>query len=98
MNTVNLELSDTVYAILVQQAESAGISLSKWIALFLEQQCILAQPLPEQPIAVQQTEAEKAARERFRRHAGAIDLGYAVGADNDSIDADLARAYSREEL
>ena len=41
------------------------------------------------------TEEEKqAARERFRRHAGAINLGYATGADNESIDADLAREYA----
>lgn len=32
----------------------------------------------------------------FRRHAGAISLGYATGTSNDSIDADLTRAYANE--
>ena len=35
----------------------------------------------------------EAARERFRRHAGAASLGHATGASNESIDADLAREY-----
>ncbi len=84
---VTLELRDELYAILKQQAESVGISLAEWIAVGLEQQnSLLIQP---------KTEAEKeVARQRFRRHAGAIDLGYPTGADNVSIDADLVRAYS----
>jgi len=38
-------------------------------------------------------EEKKAAMERLLRHAGAASLGYATGADNESIDADLAREY-----
>lgn len=38
-------------------------------------------------------EEKKAAMERLLKHAGAADLGYATGADNESIDADLAREY-----
>jgi hypothetical protein len=34
------------------------------------------------------------ARERFERHIGSIDLGQPTGADNESIDADLAREYA----
>ena len=33
------------------------------------------------------------ARARFERHFGAIDLRHPSGADNESIDADLARIY-----
>ncbi|MHC5827308.1 MAG: hypothetical protein ACYT04_68390, partial [Nostoc sp.] len=41
------------------------------------------------------TEIEKeAARQRFRSHAGSINLGYATGVDNESIDADLVKTYS----
>lgn len=41
-----------------------------------------------------ETEAErKAARERFERHFGAVNLGHPTGVDNEAIDADLARAY-----
>jgi hypothetical protein len=38
-------------------------------------------------------EEHKAAMDRLLRHAGAASLGYATGADNESIDADLAREY-----
>ena len=83
---VTLELRDELYVALKQQAESVGISLAEWIAVALEQQSILLIQL--------KTDAEKeVARQRFRRHAGSIDLGYPTGADNVSIDADLVRAY-----
>ncbi|NJP08613.1 MAG: hypothetical protein HC866_03345 [Leptolyngbyaceae cyanobacterium RU_5_1] len=86
---VTLELPDEVYAVLRQQAESVGISLSEWIAVALERQSGL--------LSQSKTEAEKeAARQRFRRHAGAIDLGYPTGVDNENIDTDLIRAYSED--
>ncbi len=37
--------------------------------------------------------AKQRARERFERHFGALNVGYATGADNEQIDADLAQAY-----
>lgn len=37
---------------------------------------------------------ERAARERFRQHIGAVNLGHPTGADNESIEADLAREYA----
>jgi hypothetical protein len=87
---LTLELSDEMYTFLKQQAEVAGISISEWITTSLEQQSGLQKK--------QQNEAEKeAARQRFRQHAGAIDLGYPTGADNESIDADLVRAYGIEQ-
>ncbi|ARV62617.1 hypothetical protein BZZ01_31845 [Nostocales cyanobacterium HT-58-2] len=86
---LTLELSDEAYRALHQQAETAGVSISEWITTSLEQQYGLQKK--------QQTEAENvAARQRFRHHAGAIDLGYATGADNESIDADLMRAYGHQ--
>ncbi len=87
---LTLELSEEAYRALQQQAEIAGISVSEWITTSLEQQYGLQKK--------QQAEAEKeAARQRFRHHAGAIDLGYATGADNESIDADLVRAYGNQQ-
>ena len=87
---LTLELSEEAYRALQQQAEIAGISVSEWITTSLEQQYGLQKK--------QQTEAEKeAARQRFRHHAGAIDLRYATGADNKSIDADLVRAYGNQQ-
>jgi hypothetical protein len=84
---ITLELSDEVCTALKQKAESAGISLSEWIEATLDRQSGLS--------SHRKIDAEnQAARQRFRRHAGAIDLGYPTGADNASIDADLAETYS----
>ena len=86
---LSLELSDEVYAALQQQAEVAGVSLAELVATSIEQQ--YGSPKREKS----QAEIEKeAARQRFRSHAGSINLGYATGAENESIDADLVRAYS----
>lgn len=41
-------------------------------------------------------EQQEKARQKFKHHAGSIDLGYATGSDNDQIDADLARAYAKD--
>ncbi|MDZ8067140.1 MAG: hypothetical protein RMY64_16215 [Nostoc sp. DedQUE08] len=79
---LSLELSDEVYAALQQQAEIAGVSLAELVATSIEQQ--YGSPRREKS----QTETEKeAARQRFRSHAGSIKLGYATGADSESIDA-----------
>jgi predicted transcriptional regulator len=39
-------------------------------------------------------EERRAAHEQFRRHIGATSLGHPTGADNESIDRDLAREYA----
>ena len=38
-------------------------------------------------------EERQAAWARLQRHCGAVSLGHATGAENESIDADLAREY-----
>jgi len=87
--SLNLELSDEVYQTLKQQAENAGLSVQEWIVFSL---------IKQSDNKVDRTVAEKeVVRDRFRRHAGAINLGYPTGADNESIDADLARAYNNED-
>ncbi|MDZ7966277.1 MAG: hypothetical protein RM368_15080 [Nostoc sp. DedSLP03] len=88
---LSVELSDEVYATLQQQAEVAGVSLAELISTSIEQQ--YGSPRREKSQAQVETEKE-VARQRFRSHAGSINLGYATGADNESIDADLAKAYS----
>jgi hypothetical protein len=87
---LTLELSDADYASLRYRAQLSGVSVTEWAIASLKENNRLAKPKS-------QNEAEKqAARQRFRRHAGAINLGYATGADNESIDADLAKAYANE--
>lgn len=91
--TLTLELSDEVYTVIRGHAETAGTSPAHWIATALEQQ--YGGVRAREGASVQRTEAEKqAARERFERHFGEVDLGYATGADNEQIDADLAREYA----
>lgn len=40
--------------------------------------------------------ARQGAREQFERHFGTLNIVYPTGADNESIDADLAKAYANE--
>ncbi|MEC4985788.1 MAG: hypothetical protein SAJ37_18090 [Oscillatoria sp. PMC 1068.18] len=90
--TLTLELSDEVYTNLKQEAEFAGLSVSEWIIVSLTQQAKKSSKLD-----VATSVDREAARQRFRRHAGSVDLGYATKVDNESIEADLARAYSNED-
>jgi len=84
---LTVELSDEAYAALRRQAQVTGASLSDVAAASLERQFKGTGALG--------TGAEmQAARERFERHFGEVNLGHPTGADNESIDADLAREYS----
>ena len=85
--SLTVELSDEVYAALRRQAQATGASLAHEAAASLERQFKGNNTL--------RTDAEKqAARERFERHFGEVNLGHPTGVDNESIDADLAREYS----
>ncbi len=91
--TLILELSDEVYTTIQRQAESAGTSPAHWLATTLEQQYGPRHTWPS--ARRQRTAAEQhAARVRFEQHFGEVDLSDATGADNEQIDADLAREYS----
>ncbi len=87
---LTLELSDLDYANLKRRAESSGITITELAIASLKENNPLNKP------KLQNETEKQAARQRFRRHAGAINLGCATGADNESIDADLARAYAAE--
>ena len=83
---LRLEVSDRTYTALQTQATAAGVSPDKLAAATLEQQfgthCLTE-------------DDKKAARQRFKRHFGEVNMGFATGADNESIDADLAREYAK---
>ena len=85
-----LELSDEVYADLQQNANAVGVSVAEWIVVLLGNQGSHVSK------TLQSVVRQEEARQRFRNHAGTISLGYATGIDNESIDADLARAYATE--
>ena len=89
---LSVELSDAAFAALEIRARAAGRSPADLAAGLLEQQFIVpngGQGLQRPP----DEQTKQAARERFERHFGAVNLGQPTGADNESIDADLARAY-----
>lgn len=87
---LTLELSDEVYADLQQKANAVGRSIAEWIVAVVSYQSSGVSKV------LHSVEQQEEARQRFRNHAGAISLGYATGIDNESIDADLARAYASE--
>lgn len=87
---LTLEISDEVYTDLQQKANSVGMSLTEWIVLVLSRQDEDGGGIAISP------ERQELARQKFKRHAGAVSLGYATGADNPAIDADLAKAYADE--
>jgi hypothetical protein len=83
--SVILELSDKAWSTLQSRAQATGISPADLAAASIERQF---------DGSVSRTEAENQhARERFESHFGEVDLEDATGADNASIDADLAREY-----
>lgn len=87
---LTLEISDEVYADLQQKANAVGLSIADWIIAVVSHQ---SSNIDKALLSVEQQEE---ARQRFRNHAGIISLGYATGIENESIDADLARAYASE--
>lgn len=67
---LTLELSDEVYVELEQQCEVLGISIAELVVTFIERQYGSLRREKSQ------TNAEKEAnRQRFRSHAGTINLG-----------------------
>lgn len=75
-----LELPEDVYERLQRVAKSTGQSLEDWAKKRLELDKL--------------SESEKKAKiGKVRRHFGEVDLGYPTGADNEKIDADLAKEY-----
>ena len=75
---LTLELPDEVYQPLTRAAAEAGQTLEQWTLARLRG-CLPAAPERPGDLA------------RLLRHAGAVDLGHPTGADNEAIDADLAR-------
>jgi hypothetical protein len=87
IHSLTVRLSDEAFSTLQRQAVAARTSPAELAAASLERLCGAGRPVP--------SEAEReAARKRFERHFGEVDLGYPTGGDNDGIDADLAAEYA----
>lgn len=74
-----LELPDNIFLQLQKLAKNTGQSLEIWAKRQLEYQ------LSENE--------NKDKKGQVRSHFGAVDLGYPTGANNEEIDADLAKEY-----
>ena len=85
-----VELSDDVYAAIQRHAEEAHTSPAQVVATSLEQ---YLGRLHTNRRARSDAELQ-VARERFERHFGILDLGFATGIDNEGIDSDLVREYA----
>jgi len=87
---LTVELSDEVYTDLQQKAEALGLSVTEWVVAVLGQQ---ENGVINSPVSAEQ---QHEARQKFRSYAGVLSLGYPTDIDNESIDADLAKAYANE--
>ena len=83
-HALTIELSDDTYAAVRRQAEAAGVP----------PEAVVAGWVSERVNGNGRSAADlSAARARFERHFGSVDMGGPLGADNEQIDADLAREY-----
>ena len=86
METATLELPGDIYEQLLSKARESGKTPAEWIADRIESAHGARKPRGE-PTQQEIDEANRRLRECI------VDLGYATGTDNESIDADLAREY-----
>jgi predicted transcriptional regulator len=84
--SLTVEVSEETYAVLQRQAEATGMSAAEIAASAVENQLQVAD-------AAKSAMDRQAARERFERHFGEIELDPPTRVDNDSIDSDLAAEY-----
>jgi len=87
-HVLTIKLSDGAYNALRCQAAQSATSPNEVAASALEQRFG-----PAVRPAVANLVAD-AARARFESHFGEVDMGHATGISNESIDADLARAFA----
>ena len=101
MVTTSILLTEQEQAILQIIAQQAGTTQEELLRSAVQrvitefQSFNVVYPPRQQKLNRQQRSemAKQQARDRFERHFGALALGYATGADNQQIDADLAQAY-----
>lgn len=92
-HVLTVELSDGAYAVLKHRAQAAATSPTELAVAALEQR-FRDTDKPRGFGHPTKGADQRAARERFERHFGVANLGFATGVDNETIDADLARAYA----
>jgi hypothetical protein len=88
MKTVSFQVSDEVYEGCRRMAAKCGKTVEECVLDFL----VNHGPKPRPKLTKDESQA---AWKRLRRHFGAVNSGDPDSADNDRIDADLAREYGR---
>ena len=83
---IQYEIPDEIYADLEAMAARKGTSVETEVLQYLADRASARQDNRSE-------EEKQAARERFRRHFGSVNLGHQLGIDNEALDADLAREY-----
>lgn len=83
---ITLDVPDDLYEVFSRVASASGKPIEEVALDFF----VKTAPRPQDGRSAEEA-AE--ARTRFEQHFGEVSLGYATGADNESIDADLAREY-----
>ncbi len=102
---LTVELSDEVYSIIQRKAVEANVSpadvASESLDSYFHEQVGTAGTEANKNIRgkagrhTNRNDSElQAARERFESHFGSVDLGYATGTENETIDVDLEREYA----
>ena len=84
--TLTFEIPEELYQTFEKMAAKYGKTTEQVALEYLAQHA----PKPRPKLSEEEL---REARQRLLRHAGAASLGYPTGADNESIDADLAREY-----
>jgi hypothetical protein len=106
--TVTLELPEAVISWMETSARERGMSPSDWIVCTLIEHARLQSHTGSSQLSSPSTsqgampclagnhepDEKEAIRKRFRGHFGKLNSGNTHSANNEEIDADLARAYS----
>ncbi|HKP84877.1 MAG TPA: hypothetical protein VJZ26_02195 [Blastocatellia bacterium] len=85
--TISFEVPNELYEVFEREAAQTGRAVEAVAIEFMAKYG----PKPRPKLSEEEL---REAREKFRRHIGAASLGHPTGADNESIDADLAREYA----
>lgn len=90
---LTIELSEAAYAGLERLARAAASTPKDLAAAALEDRFRSASG-PTDDVGAAAASIGTGAGERLATRFGSVDLGRATGSDNESIDADLVRAYA----
>ena len=95
---LTLEVSESVFRVLQQQADILGVLPEDLITQLVEQKFELAlNPSPTMGLQEMpdQGRPDSIGHSNFERHFGTLHLTHEPSLDNEAIDADLAQKYTR---